>query len=694
MAWSESGGFMSWSCERCVRALARRGLVVAGVVCAAVVLGCSPSPGARSCRVDADCGAAATCQSGVCQIWLRLAISSPGSGVATNGTLQVQVSVEGGSPAEVELVVDELPLLKVGSPYQYSWDTSATPEGAHKLWARVVAGDRTYESARIDVTVDRTAPPAPTLTVASPTNAQPVPIGGAAEASATVTVYEGTAQLAQALVNASGTWSATAALVDGPHQLIATATDAAGNVSAPGSASVACVRANPTILARTPPPEASNVWSRDTISVRFTRALDGNTVNKPGTVQYTVNGQPQVATSSLKAPDPDGTQTLIVKPQVLPEVGVDGATVGVALSNGITDLSGNALPGDAWTWNVPAWQELGEGVHSDTVGLPTFVLAADALAQPMIASLDVTGMRGPWRWSGSTWLEVASLSPAGMAKASMAFLDDGTPMMAWTTYADNALHVSEYVGDNWTPSTILSENTAVAASAPDLRVDPQGRAVVAWTESSSGIVKRWNGSGWDKIGTSLSTARPLRLSFTAGGEPVVSYEISGWSSTSWSGSAWTFFAACNYPGDASADYTTAVYRVTASGDTYLALKTTTTPVLLLVYKCTRDGVYLPLLGGGALNSSGAGVLTHAMELTSAGMPVVAWTDGTYAGGAKVYVRRWNGLGWEPLGGDLAVGMGAAYGAWLSLDPSDVIVTAIEEAFHNDSFTAHLKRYNR
>jgi hypothetical protein len=57
--------------------------------------------------------------------------------------VQVQVEARGGAPAEIELLVDELPLVKVGPPYQYSWDTAATAEGVHRLWARVVTSSRT-----------------------------------------------------------------------------------------------------------------------------------------------------------------------------------------------------------------------------------------------------------------------------------------------------------------------------------------------------------------------------------------------------------------------------------------------------------------------------------------------------------------------------------------------------------------------
>ena len=60
---------------------------------------------------------------------------------------------------------------------------------------------------------------------------------GTAEAGSTVQVYDGATLLGTATANGSGAWSfTTATLADGAHSFTATATDAAGNVSAASSA--------------------------------------------------------------------------------------------------------------------------------------------------------------------------------------------------------------------------------------------------------------------------------------------------------------------------------------------------------------------------------------------------------------------------------------------------------------------------
>ncbi|MDR3660194.1 MAG: Ig-like domain-containing protein, partial [Mycobacterium sp.] len=64
-------------------------------------------------------------------------------------------------------------------------------------------------------------------------NTNHVQISGTAEANSTITVYDGTTAVGTGSTNSSGSWSVTtSALSTGSHNLTATATDVAGNVSA------------------------------------------------------------------------------------------------------------------------------------------------------------------------------------------------------------------------------------------------------------------------------------------------------------------------------------------------------------------------------------------------------------------------------------------------------------------------------
>ena len=133
----------------------------------------------------------------------------------------------------------------------WSYTTAALSNGAHSLTATATdaAGNTGAASTALAVTIDTTAPVAPTIASFSPdsgvvgdhiTNDNTLTLTGTAEANSTVKVYDGATLLGSAVANGSGAWSyTTAALSNGAHNLTATATDAAGNtgVAQPRSAS-------------------------------------------------------------------------------------------------------------------------------------------------------------------------------------------------------------------------------------------------------------------------------------------------------------------------------------------------------------------------------------------------------------------------------------------------------------------------
>jgi large repetitive protein len=85
---------------------------------------------------------------------------------------------------------------------------------------------------------DDIPPNAPVITTpaeGSSTSNRRVPLGGTAEPNSTVTVTEGGITVCSATADASGNWTCTplSDLTRGPHAIMATATDAAGNTSQP-----------------------------------------------------------------------------------------------------------------------------------------------------------------------------------------------------------------------------------------------------------------------------------------------------------------------------------------------------------------------------------------------------------------------------------------------------------------------------
>jgi hypothetical protein len=128
--------------------------------------------------------------------------------------------------------------------------------GAHTLTASAAdkAGNASGDSAGLAITVDTTAPGAPTalaLAAADDTGAsstdgvtsqtRALTISGTAEAGSTVTLRDGGTVIGTEVAGTGGTFTLDVALTAGTHSLTATATDAAGNVGAASAAKTVTV---------------------------------------------------------------------------------------------------------------------------------------------------------------------------------------------------------------------------------------------------------------------------------------------------------------------------------------------------------------------------------------------------------------------------------------------------------------------
>ncbi len=110
--------------------------------------------------------------------------------------------------------------------------TSVLSDGTHFLAARATdtAGNSGAASKFGAVQIDTAKPAPPAIT-----SVGPYTVGGTAEASTTVTLFEGATRIGSALVNGSGGWTAVVSLPYGVHTVHAVATDRAGNASDPSA---------------------------------------------------------------------------------------------------------------------------------------------------------------------------------------------------------------------------------------------------------------------------------------------------------------------------------------------------------------------------------------------------------------------------------------------------------------------------
>ena len=115
----------------------------------------------------------------------------------------------------------------------WSYVTSILNDAIHTLKATdTVSGVTSAASSPLTVTVDTKAPDVPVFVSDSVVNANQVLLSGTAEAKSTIKVYDGTTVVGSATTDSSGKWGiTTSVLSSGSHNLTATATDVAGNVS-------------------------------------------------------------------------------------------------------------------------------------------------------------------------------------------------------------------------------------------------------------------------------------------------------------------------------------------------------------------------------------------------------------------------------------------------------------------------------
>ena len=171
-----------------------------------------------------------------------------GDGITNDNTLTLTGTAEANSTVKVYDGATLLGSALASGTGAWSYTTAVLPNGGHSLTATATdaAGNTGVASSALSVTIDTTAPVAPTITSFSTdsgvvgdgiTNDNTLTLTGTAEANSTVKVYDGATLLGSALASGTGAWSyTTAVLPNGGHSLTATATDAAGNTGVASSA--------------------------------------------------------------------------------------------------------------------------------------------------------------------------------------------------------------------------------------------------------------------------------------------------------------------------------------------------------------------------------------------------------------------------------------------------------------------------
>jgi hypothetical protein len=251
----------------------------------------------------------------------RPTITSPATDVSTKVTpVVVGGKAEAGSTVKVFVDGTQRPTTTTANgsgdwTYTFSPDLAQRPAAYDiTVTATDAAGNVSQSSLVRKITVDRTAPNAPTI--ATPANNaginNPTPaITGAAEANSTLKLsVDG--DIKTVSVSGDGTWSYTppTALANGAHTLTATAVDAAGNESAQSNTVNFRVDNEPPAVAVSSPTNGSYLATKN-VTIQFTA-----TDNDSFTLECRMNGSivtPCAPSSKAFTNLAEGSWTFVVK---------------------------------------------------------------------------------------------------------------------------------------------------------------------------------------------------------------------------------------------------------------------------------------------------------------------------------------------------------------------------------------------
>ena len=329
-------------------------------------------------------------------------------------------------------------------------------------------------------------------------------------------------------------------------------------------------------------------------------------------------------------------------------------------------------------------------------------LAIDSNGSPIVAwHDDASGYNEIYvmRLEGSVWKAMDGTVPGvnisnndgDSNNPSLALDTNGYPVVAWGQTIGGVqgdIHVKRWNGSAWVEigpgSATLGgvSNTPNESGNPSLAIDPDGRPIVAWTETTTNMeiyVAHWNGSAWEamdgtvsglNISNSGGDSNNPSLAIDENGYPVIAWDemIDGANSEiyvkRWNGTAWVEMKAHATSGALSAsgggvsDNQGRSIRpslVIRLGMTAVAWQDDSGPG-------DYDEIYVKRWNGahwnnqiGPHSASGVGISDNtsdsnwpSLAIAADGSPVIAWGD-TNSSDSAIYFRQFNGLAWVEMG---------------------------------------------
>jgi len=364
-----------------------------------------------------------------------------------------------------------------------TWSFTPTPalaDGQHPLTitATDASGNTSDPTTPFVLNLDATPPNAPIITSivddvvpnlgtiagGTPTNDTQPTLNGTAEANAVVRIYDGNTLVGTVTADANGNWTlpqTSTILTNGQHNFTATATDTAGNTSAPSSISSVVVDTLapnlPTTLAvitnGTHVTGIAEAGSTVTITTSGGTVLGTATADGTGSFNVTIsppqtNGESLLAFATDKAGNVGGSASVVA-----PFTNLPNAPVIVTIDDNVGTLTGNLTNGKATDDTTPTLT--GTAQPNSTVTLYNNGVAMGTAT---------TDIHGDWSFT--------------------------TPVLSQGSHAftATATNVVGGVGPVSTPTTIIVDT--VAPNAPNGTFNADGSVLTGSAEAGSTVTIR------------------------------------------------------------------------------------------------------------------------------------------------------------------------------------------------------------
>lgn len=297
---------------------------------------------------------------------------------------------------------------------------------------------------------------------------------------------------------------------------------------------------NPQITRIQPGKNAPRVTANSDISVRFDRPMAENTLTNPNNFKLTdENGE--ITAASMTYDTTTHTETFV------PKVELSG-DVSVALSNGITDIAGNALGTLNWDLRVPSWQTVGlEGISESTLYTQELAFAMAPDGTPYVAYTDKAhdDKTTVKRFNGNDWVTVGSpgFSDDRAFSVALAIAPNGAPHILFADQGRGDASSATVMRFNDTSWEVVGERGISTGRNEEnsLAFAPDGTLYVAYKDGDISYVqgndgkltvKRYNSTNdtWQGVGFagfSAGSARYPSLAFAPDGTPHVAYRDGG-----------------------------------------------------------------------------------------------------------------------------------------------------------------------